>query len=63
MPQLLVMTIKFAIALRAGHPEDFGHGSSQRKKIRNPNIEIRNKRIKLKIRNSKYDIQNKLEVN
>jgi hypothetical protein len=27
MPQLLVMTIKFAIALRAGHPEDFRHGS------------------------------------
>jgi hypothetical protein len=63
MAQLLVVAIEFTVALRAGHPENFCHGSSQRKKIRNPNIEIRNKRIKLKIRNSKYDIQNKLEVN
>jgi hypothetical protein len=27
-PELLVVTIKFALALRAGHPENFGHGSS-----------------------------------
>jgi hypothetical protein len=26
--QLLIMTIEFAIALRAGHPENFRHGSS-----------------------------------
>jgi len=43
--KFLIVTIEFAVALRAGHPENFGHGSSwyQRNKIRNPNIEIRNK--------------------
>jgi hypothetical protein len=43
--KFLVVTIEFALALRAGHPKDFCHGCfpPQRKKIRNPNIEIRNK--------------------
>jgi hypothetical protein len=43
-PKFLVVTIKLGFALRAGHPENFRHDSSwcQRKKIQNPNIEIRN---------------------
>jgi hypothetical protein len=28
VPELLPMTIEFALALRTGHPEDFGHDSS-----------------------------------
>jgi hypothetical protein len=44
VPKFLVVTIKLSFALRAGHPENFRHDSSwcQRKKIQNPNIEIRN---------------------
>ncbi|HUF43259.1 MAG TPA: hypothetical protein VMR20_14990, partial [Verrucomicrobiae bacterium] len=57
VPEFLVVTVKFALALRAGHPKYFRHGSSshQRNKIRNPNIEIRNKLgpNKFKIRKSK----------
>jgi hypothetical protein len=45
--EFLVVTIKLAFALRAGHPKNFRHDSSQRKKIRNPNIEIRNKPEKM----------------
>jgi hypothetical protein len=43
--KFLIVTIKFAAALRAGHPKDFCHDSfpPQQIKIRNPNIEIRNK--------------------
>jgi hypothetical protein len=43
--ELLIMTIEFALALRTGHPKNFGHGvfPPQRNQIRNPNIEIRNK--------------------
>jgi hypothetical protein len=29
-PKLLVVTIKFALALRAGHPKNFGHASVPR---------------------------------
>jgi hypothetical protein len=45
VPELLIVTIELALALRAGHPENFRHSSSwhQGDKIRNPNIEIRNK--------------------
>jgi hypothetical protein len=45
MAEFLIVTIKFAVALRAGHPKDFCHDSfpPQQRKIRNPNIEIRNK--------------------
>jgi hypothetical protein len=57
VPKLVPVTIKLPFALRAGYPEDFRHGSSwyQRIKIRNPNIEIRNKPgpNKFKIRKSK----------
>jgi hypothetical protein len=28
VPQLLIVTIELALALRAGHPEDFCHGFS-----------------------------------
>jgi hypothetical protein len=43
--KLVIVTIKFAAALWAGHPKDFCHDSfpPQQIKIRNPNIEIRNK--------------------
>jgi hypothetical protein len=30
VPKLLIVTIKFALALRARHPKDFRHGSSWR---------------------------------
>jgi hypothetical protein len=45
VPKLLPVTIELALALRTGHPKDFRHGSflPQRNKIRNPNLEIRNK--------------------
>jgi hypothetical protein len=45
VPKLLPVAIKVALALRAGHPKNFRHGASwhQENKIRNPNIEIRNK--------------------
>jgi hypothetical protein len=45
VPQLLPVTIELAFALRTGRPKYFRHGCSwyQRNKIRNPNIEIRNK--------------------
>jgi hypothetical protein len=45
VPELLRMTIKLSLALWAGHPEYFRHDSSSYRgeKIRNPNIEIRNK--------------------
>jgi hypothetical protein len=51
------MAIKLAFALRAGHPENLRHDASwyQRNKIRNPNIEIRNKYEKL---NPNYEIRN-----
>jgi hypothetical protein len=28
MTKFLIMAIEFAVALRTGHPENFGHGSS-----------------------------------
>ena len=31
-PKFLVVTIELAFALRAGHPENFRHGSSENKK-------------------------------
>jgi hypothetical protein len=33
VPELLIVTIEFAFALRAGHPKDFRHGSSWHKII------------------------------
>jgi hypothetical protein len=30
VPKLLIVTIEFAVALRASYPENFGHGSSSR---------------------------------
>jgi hypothetical protein len=43
-PKFLIVAIKFTFALRAGHPENFGHNSSRyTKKIRNSKHEIRNK--------------------
>jgi len=43
-PKFLVVTIELAVALRAGHPENFCHGASGcSKKIRNSKHEIRNK--------------------
>jgi hypothetical protein len=45
VPQLLRVAIELSLALRAGYPENFRHDSSSYRgeKIRNPNIEIRNK--------------------
>jgi len=45
VPKLVPVAIELAFALLAGRPEYFRHGCSwyQRIKIRNPNIEIRNK--------------------
>jgi hypothetical protein len=45
VPEFVPVTIELALALWAGHPKNFCHGASwrQENKIRNPNIEIRNK--------------------
>ena len=45
VPKLLPVTIEFAFTLWAGHPKNFRHDAfpPQRNKIRNPNLEIRNK--------------------
>jgi hypothetical protein len=45
VPEFLPVAIELAFTLRAGHPKYFRHGCfpPQRKKIRNPNVEIRNK--------------------
>jgi len=43
VPQLLPMAIKIALAFGTGHPKDFCHDCPLQNKIRNSNIEIRNK--------------------
>jgi hypothetical protein len=44
VPQLLPVTIKIAFAFGTGYPEDLCHDCPLQNKIRNSNIEIRNKR-------------------
>src|SRR5262245_29066953 len=46
-PKFLVVTIELAVALRAGHPENFRHGSSENKKseIRSTKFETKRSQI------------------
>jgi hypothetical protein len=54
-PKFLIVTIKFAFALRTGHPKNFRHDSSNWRKseIRSTKSETNRSQINLKLRKSK----------